>query len=204
MGTVGSGRTARDPRRGRRRRRRERGQPDGRGGGRGRRVPRRQHRPAVAAAVDRRRHAAHRRGADARPGLGLGRRGRPRGGDGGLRPREGAAEGVGHDLHHGGRRWRHGDRRGAGRGPHLARTRRFDGRDRDQAVRLRGLAPRRAGRAGRRRAGRGGRHADRRAEQPAFVACSTSRPRWSRRSASPTTCCARACRASPTWSRCRA
>ena len=47
-------------------------------------------------------------------------------------------------------------------------------------------------------AGRRGRHADRRPQQPAAVACWTSRPRWSRRSASPTTCCARASRASRT------
>ena len=50
-------------RRRRRRRRRQRRQPHGRGRGRGRRVHRRQHRPAVAAAVDGRRHAAHRRAA---------------------------------------------------------------------------------------------------------------------------------------------
>ena len=50
--------------------------------------------------------------------------------------------------------------------------------------------------------GRRGRHADRRPEQPAAVGARQAARRWSRRSASPTTCCARACRASPTWSRC--
>ena len=52
------------------------------------------------------------------------------------------------------------------------------------------------------RAGRGGRHADRRPQRPPARRCSTSRPRWSRPSGSPTTCCARASRASPTSSRC--
>ena len=46
------------------------------------------------------------------------------------------------------------------------------------------------------------RHADRDPEQPAAVGAREAAPRWSTRSASPTTCCARACRASPTWSRC--
>ena len=45
------------------------------------------------------------------------------GGDGGLRPREGAAEGLGHDLHHRRRGRRHGHRRRAGRRAHRARSR---------------------------------------------------------------------------------
>ena len=189
----------RDPRRRRRRRGRERRQPNGRGGGRGRRVPGGQHRPAVAAAVDRGHHPAHRRGDHARAGVGIGRERRQAGRDGGLRPRQGAAEGLGHDLHHRGRRRRHGHGRRADRGADRARSRRADGRDRDQAVRVRGLAPLRAGRARDRRAGRGGRHADRGAEQPP-----AERARQADRDGrgvprSPTTCCARACRASPIW-----
>ena len=91
---------------------------------------------------------------------------------------------------------------GTGAAPIVARIargdRRADRRHHHEAVRLRGHAPR-GGRAGRhRRARRRGRHADRRPEQPPADACSTSAPRWSRRSASPTTCCARACRASAT------
>ena len=66
----------------------------------------------------------------------------------------------------------------------------------------------RAARAGRATgvddARRRGRHADRRAQQPAAVGARQAAPRWSRRSAWPTTCCARASRASPTSSRCRA
>ena len=65
-----------------------------------------------------------------------------RGGDGGLRPREGPAEGLGHDLHHRGRRRWHGHGRGADRRADRARSGRADGGDRDQAVRLRGLPPR--------------------------------------------------------------
>ncbi len=56
-------------------------QPDGRGGGRGRRVPRDQHRPAVAAAVRGARDPSHRRLDHARPRLGLGPRARPPGRD---------------------------------------------------------------------------------------------------------------------------
>ena len=56
---------------------------------------------------------------------------------------------------------------------------------------------------GHRGARRRGRHPDRRPQRPPARRCSTSRPRWSRPSRSPTTSCARACRASPTWSRCR-
>ncbi len=60
------------------------------------------------------------------------------GGDGGLRPRQGAAEGLGHGLHHRRRRRRHRHRRGADRRADRARGRRADGGDRHEAVRLRG------------------------------------------------------------------
>jgi cell division protein FtsZ len=62
---------------------------------------------------------------------------------------------------------------GTGAAPVVARIARelgaLTGRHRHQAVRLRGLAAPRAGRARHRGARRGGRHADRRAEQPAAV-----------------------------------
>ncbi len=134
---------------GRGRRRRQRGQPDGRGRGRGHRVPGRQHRPAVAAAVDGRPHAPHRGRAHARPGLGLGRQRRPPGGDGGLRPDEGPAQGLGHDLHRRRRRRRDGHRRSADRGADRQGSRCAHRRHRDQAIRIRGHTQTRAGRPGR-------------------------------------------------------
>ena len=96
---------------------------------------------------------------------------------------------------------------GTGAAPIVARIAREVGAltvgDRDQAVRLRGLAPRASRPSdGIERARRRGRHADRRAEQPPAVGARQADRRWSRPSASPTTCCARACRASPTSSRC--
>ena len=185
-------------RRRRRRRRRQRGQPHGRGRGRGRRVHRHQHRPPVAAAVGTPTSRCTSAPSVTR-GLGsgsnpeLGRAGR----DGGVRPDQGAAQGLGHGVHRRRRRRRHRHRRGSGRRAHRPRARRADRRHRHQAVRLRGLAPRASrpsvGVAG---AGRRGRHADRRARTTGCCRCSTSRRRWSTRSASPTTCCARACRAS--------
>ena len=54
-------------------------------------------------------------GAELTRGLGSGSDAerRPPGGDGGLRPHQGAAQGLGHDLHHRRRRRRHRHRRGA-------------------------------------------------------------------------------------------
>ncbi len=115
------------------------------------------------------RDAPDRRGHHARAGLGLRSRTWPLGRDGGLRPHQVPAQGLGHGLHHRGRGRRHGHRRGAGRGPRGARARRADRRHHHQAVRLRGHAPP-AGRRGRHQgAVRRGRHADRRAQQPAAV-----------------------------------
>ena len=87
-------------------------------------------------------------------GVGLGPEHRPPGGDGGLRPHEGPAEGLGHDLHRRRLRRRHRHRRGARRRAHRARSRRADRRHRHEAVRLRGHAPQRTGRARRRRRSR--------------------------------------------------
>ena len=64
--------------------------------------------------------------------------------------------------------------------------------------RLRGPQPRRPGRARHRGAGGQGRHAGRDPERPPARMVERRDARSSRRSASPTTCCARACRASPT------
>ena len=132
----------------RRRRRRERRQPHDRGRGLGRRVHRAQHRRAVAAAVVRARDAADRRRHHARARLGLRSRPRPPGGDGGLRPDQVAAQGLGHGVHHRGRGRRHRHRRGAGRRARGARARRAGRRHRHQAVRLRGHAPAAGGRGG--------------------------------------------------------
>ena len=113
----------------------------------------------------------------ARPGLRLEPRPGARRGDGGLRPDQDAAARLGHGVHHRrrGRRHRHG-RRARG-GADRPRAGRADRRHRHEAVRLRGLAPP-AGRRERHRGARGGgRHPHRGAEQPAAVACSTSRRR---------------------------
>ena len=99
-------------------------------------------------------------GAGANPELG--RAGR----DGGLRPPQAPAQGLGHGLHR--RRSRRRDRHGrrSDRGPHRAGDRRADRRHHHEAVRLRGHPPR-GGRPGRDRRARGrGRHADRRPQQP--------------------------------------
>ena len=72
----------------------------------------------------------------------LGRAGR----DGGVRQDQGAAQGRGHGLHRRRLRRRHRHRRGADRRAHRPRDRRAHRRHRHQAVRLRGLAPRRRGR----------------------------------------------------------
>ena len=135
-----------DPRGRRRRRRRQRRQPDGRGRDRGRRVPRDQHRPAVAPAVGRARDAPHRRLGHARARLGLRPRARPRGGARGVRPDQGDAARLGHGVHRRRRRRRHRHRRGADRRADRARARRADGRDRHAPVPVRGLAPARPGR----------------------------------------------------------
>ena len=103
------------------------------------------------------------------PRLRLGPRARPQRRDGGLRPDQGPAQGLRHGLHHRRRGRRHRHRRRARRRADRPRARRADRRDRLQAVRLRGLAPRAGRRAGHPGARRRGRHADRRAEQPAAV-----------------------------------
>ena len=110
-----------------------------------------QHRPAVAAAVDGRHHAAHRPADHPRAGRRLEPRSRPRSRDGGVRPHQGAAQGLGHGLHRRRRRRRHGHRRGADRRAHRPRARRADRRHRHQAVRLRGQPPRGGGRRRHRR-----------------------------------------------------
>ena len=98
--------------------------------------------------------AAHRQRGHPRARLGLQPRARPHGGDGGVRPHQGRAEGLRHGVHHRRRRRRHRHRRGAGRGADRPRGRCAHGRHRHQAVRLRGRTPRRAGRPGRRGAAR--------------------------------------------------
>ena len=84
----------------------------------------------------------------ARARLRLRSRARSQRGDGGLRPHQVAAQGLGHGVHHRGRGRRHRHGRRPGRRADRAGARRADGRHRLQAVRLRGLAPR-AGRRGR-------------------------------------------------------
>ena len=109
-----------------------------------------QHRPAVAAAVGRRRHRPSRQRHVARarrrlqPGARLPGRVRGAGQD------QAPAQGLGHGLRHRRRRRRHRHRRGAGRRPPRPRRRRAHRRDRHEAVQVRGLAPREAGRGGRR------------------------------------------------------
>ena len=67
-----------------------------------------------------------------------------------------------------------------------------------QAVRLRGLAAHAPGRRGHRAPARRRRHADRHPQREAAGRSSSAARRSSRPSARPTTCCARACRGSPT------
>ena len=109
-----------------------------------------------------------------------------------------ALRGVGHGLRHRGRGRRHRHRRRTGRRAHRARARRAHGRDRHHAVPVRGNAP----------ASRRPRPASTSCAPPATPSssspttacsrCSTARRRWSTRSRSPTTSCARACRGSAT------
>ena len=109
------------------------------------------------------------------------------------------AQGRRHGVHHRRRGRRHRHRRRARRGADRPRARRADRRDRHQAVRLRGLAPRAAPPStGIEALGRRGRHADRGAEQQAALGARQADVDGRRRSASPTTCCARASRASRT------
>ena len=131
-------------------------------------------------------------GAGANPDVG------PRGRDREPRPAQGGAQGRRHGLRdrRRGRRHRHGRRARHRRA--RARARRADRRRGHAAVRLRGQEARRAGRAGHRGAGGQGRHAARDPERPPAAGRRARRRRSWRRSASPTTCCARACRASPT------
>ena len=98
-------------------------------------------------------------GADPRVGLAAAR-GEPR-------RAEGGPQGRGHDLRHRrrGRRHRHGRR--AGRRADRPRARRAHRRRRHAAVRVRGQAPRRPGRAGHPDAARERRHAHRHRERPA-------------------------------------
>jgi len=150
------------PRGRRRRRRRKRRQSDGRGRDRGDRVPRDQHRPAIAPAVGCARHASYRRWRSTR-GLGSGS-------DPDL-GRQAAQEEYdrikallrGSDMSSSrpGRR-RHRDRRSPDRRADRPRARRAHRRDRHAPIPIRGITPSRPGR-GRHRSARGrGRHADRR------------------------------------------
>ena len=79
-------------------------------------------------------------------GSGLEPRPRPAGRARGVRPHQGDAARLRHDLHRRRRRRRHRHRRRPGRRPDRPRARRADGRDRHPAVPVRGLAAPRAGR----------------------------------------------------------
>ena len=165
-------------RRRRRRRRRERRQPHDRGRGPRRRVPRVQHGRAVARSSPTPHVKLQLGGGDhARARLGLEPRPGARRRDGGLRPDQDAARGADMVFITAGE----GGGTGTGAAPVVARIARelgaLDRRHRHEAVRLRGLAPPAGRRERHRGAGGGGRHADRGAEQPAAVACSTSRRR---------------------------
>ena len=186
----------------RRRRRRQRDQPDGRGRDRGRRVPGDQHRSSVAPAVGGARDLHIGDSHHARTRVGIEPRARARRGARGVRPDQGDAARLGHGVHRRRRRRRNWHRRGADRCADRARAGRAHRRDRHPSVPVRGHPSPRPGRGGDRDSGRRGRHADRRAEQPAAVGARRATSRWSRRSASPTTCFARASRGSPIWSRC--
>ena len=146
---------------------RERDQPHDRGPGPRGRVHGHQHRPSVAPAVDRRRHGPPRQRRRAGPRHRLQPGARLPGGLQGAGQDQAPAEGLGHGVHHR-RRWRRHRHRSRSRDRAArARRRRAHGRDRHQAVPVRGHAPRHPGRPGDRGAERRGRHADRGAQREA-------------------------------------
>ena len=125
----------------------------------------------------------------------VGRRGRR----GLLRPHQDRAARLRHGVRDRRRGWRHRLRRGARGRPHRPRGGGAHGRHRHLAVR----ASRAAAAAAQAGGGRGGaarrrRHRDRDPQRPPAARCWRRAPRWSTPSGSPTTCCARACRASAT------
>ncbi len=134
----------------------------------------------------------------ARPRLGLEPRARPPVGHRAVRRAQEPAQGRGHDLHHRRRRWRHRHGRRARGGADLPRGGRAHRGHRHQAVRLRGRPARRPGRGRDRGAGGRGRHAHHDPELAPALGARQDRRRWSTPSGWPTTCCARACRASRT------
>ena len=111
-----------------------------------RRVHRGQHGHAVAGDLAGADARAHRQRLDPRPRCRCEPGDRPPGGARAVRRAQGPAQGRGHDLHRGRSRRRHRHGRCAGRRADRPRGRCADRRHRDQAVRLRGRAPRRAGR----------------------------------------------------------
>ena len=126
----------------------------------------RQHRHPGAAHERRGAEDPHRPRADAGARLRRRARGRPARRRGGLRPAEARAARLGHGVRRRGRGRRHRLRRRAGRGEDRARPRRAHGRDRDDAVQVRGHEAAHAGRAGRGAAAPGVRHDDRDPERP--------------------------------------
>ena len=104
-------------------------------------------------------------GVAARPRRRLEPRARLPGGVRGAGQDQAPAQGHRPRLRHLRRRRRHRDRRGPGDRPARPRRRRAHGRDRDQAVPVRGHPPRRPGRGGRHRPRGRGRHADRRPQR---------------------------------------
>ena len=140
-----------DPRRRRRRRRPERGRPDDRRRHHAGRLHRGQHRHPAAADERRADQDPHRQRAHRGARLGRRPRDRPPRGRGRLRRDQARAARLGHGLRHRRRGRRHRLRRGARRRAHRARARRAHGRHRHDAVQVRGLPPREAGRGRRRR-----------------------------------------------------
>ena len=132
----------RDPRRRRRRRGAERRQPDDRRRHLAGRVRRSQHRRPAAAHLGCADEAPHRPRPDARARLGRRAGHRPPRSRGEPRPDQARAARLRHGVRHRRRGRRHRHRRRAGRREDRARARRADGRHRDDAVPLRGNAPR--------------------------------------------------------------
>ncbi len=168
---------ARDPGGRGRRRRRQRDQPDDRGADPGRRVHGDQHRPSVAAAVDRRRHRPPRQRRLARPRHRLEPGARLPGRLRGAGQDQAPPEGLRHGLRDRRRRWRHRHRGGAGHRAPGPRRRRADRGHRHQAVQLRGHPARQAGRRRHRGAERRGRHPDRGPERAAALGAGPRRRR---------------------------
>ncbi len=171
-------------------------------GPRRRGVHRRQHRRAGPCHVRGRPQAAHRPGADQGPGRRFRPQGRPRSRARRLRRDQDHAQGQRHGVHHRGRGRRHRHRCRAGGRRDRQVSGRTDHRRGVAAVRLRGQAPRRCRRS--KACACCGRRPTRSSWCPT-TSCfwwPTGAPPWSMRCGWPTTCCARACRASATWSPC--